>query len=213
MLPTPLTKIPPEFWLDEKRRLLALFLPAMERAAMLGATLGAFKLRGIGITFDPSLVHAAAAAWARQHADVIVGWVGTTNEKVASQIVANWIETPGATFGDLKAQLAPAFADNLSRADVIAVTESTRAFAEGDALTYKEMGMQVMYKPPAHPNCRCWQAVVRVKGANVVVWKTNRDEIVCRTPNNPPWGVEAGCREMHNMVISAGDLAGTKVKP
>jgi hypothetical protein len=205
-------QIPPDFWKNERTQLLALFLPEIERFAMAGVQAGAQKLRGLGVVFDPMLANAAAIAWARNYTDALLNRLQTTDQQVVGKIVANWYETPGATMGDLVNQLAPAFADNVARADLIAVTETTRAAAQGEAIIYQEAGIgQVLYNPPGHPGCRCWTAVVRRAGVNLVVWKTNRDEVVCRQKLSTPWGAVEGCRALHNTVISAGELAGQKV--
>jgi hypothetical protein len=211
MLPVPVS-IPPAFWADERNRLLALFLPKMEALAMAGAVNAALKLRGVGITFDPMLANAAAAAWARVYTDALLQRLQTTDQAVVGKILANWVATPGATMGDLVNQLAPAFANNTARADLIAITETTRATAEGEAIVYREAGIgAVLYNPPGHPGCRCWTAAVRRDGQNLVVWKTNRDEVVCRQKLSTPWGTVEGCRALHNTVISAGELAGQKI--
>lgn len=211
MLPVPVS-IPPAFWQDERKRLLALFLPKLESLAMLGAMNATLKMRGVGISFDPMLVNAAAAAWARVYTDALLNRLQTTDQQVVGKILANWVSTPGASMGDLVNQLRPAFGGNTYRADLVAVTETTRAVAEGEALAYREAGAgQVMYTPPGHPGCRCWTAAKRHAGQLVIVWKTNRDEIVCRQKLNTPWGAVEGCRALHNTVISAGEYAGQKI--
>ena len=92
------------------------------------------------------------------------------------------------------------------------MTETTRAFAQGEALLYQAAGVgQMLYVPPAHPGCRCWTAAVRSGGETLIVWKTNRDDVVCRQPLVTPWGTMDGCRSLHNMVISAGSRAGKKL--
>jgi hypothetical protein len=147
--------------------------------------------------------------------------VGSTTEGSVGQVVANWLETPGATRENLEERLLPILNDNLARAENVGVTEVTRAAAQGNYLAYDQagvvlpplfdsgLGTQERFGPPAHPRCRCWTRVIRLPDNTwIVVWSTNRDELVCKTPIQTPWGEVAGCRTLHNVVLSAGPYLG-----
>lgn len=147
-----LPSLPPGFWEDERRRLLAILGPKITQAAQMGVQLAATKA-GIGLNME--LANQAAADWARAYTDDLLAYLGTTSEKLVGDALAAWIETPGSTMGDLVNNLAPKFGGNVGRADLIAVTEVTRAVANGEMLTYQSNGIER------------WR------------WNTNRDDLVC----------------------------------
>lgn len=205
--------LPNEFWEREKQVLLDLLLPTLERLAIQGAASGAAKLFRSGISFDDRLVHTAAAQWAREKAAQLVRLLSNTSAGLVREAVAEWIETPGATMGQLTEKLKPLVAGNLDRALAIATTETTGAFAQGEALVYAGAGIpRALLLPPAHPRCRCWTTARRLKnGEWVVLWMTNRDEVVCTTPVRAPWGTAAGCRDLHGRVLSDGPYLGRRI--
>jgi len=203
--------LPVDFWQKEWGELLSLLLPEVEERAISGAQAGKEKLRQAGISFDDELANAAAARWAREYAGKLVDLMNSTSQNVVGEIVANWIETPGSTLGDLTNRLTPLLADNSERALSISVTETTSAYAQGEAVVYENLGIpRAVFLPPGHPRCRCWVATKRVRDQWVVVWLANRDEVTCQTPIRTPWGRVEGCRELHNTVISEGEFLGRK---
>lgn len=204
--------LPGDFWSNESRELLAVLRPAVEQLAVMGVNAATAKLFGAGLAFDNTLAHAAAAHWARQYTDELLERLGATSEKVVGEIVASWAETPGATNADLVSRLAPHFENNIARADLIAVTETTRAFAAGENAAYQQAGIgRMLYQPPAHPGCRCWSRAVRKSNLWLIVWQTNRDDSVCRRTFETPWGLMEGCRAMQTVVLSEGEHAGRKI--
>ncbi|MCB0207717.1 MAG: hypothetical protein KDJ52_00215 [Anaerolineae bacterium] len=207
------TTLSPDFWEKEKEKLLGYLMPSMEDAAIAGAKTGAEKLRAVGIVFDDSLAHAAAARWARENAGKLSELLTETNRKIVGQVVGNWVETPGATMDDLVRQLGPVVGDNIDRGLMIGTTETTAAYANGEALVYEAAGIpRAVFLPPGHPRCRCWTTTKRLRNGDwVVIWQTNRDEIVCQTPIKTPWGSVEGCRALHNIVLSEGPYLGRKV--
>lgn len=213
--------LPVDFWLNERDELLALLLPAMEQYVLAGVAYGASTLARAGITVDYSLTHARAAAWARTHTDALLARLNSTTRGSVGQVVANWLDTPGATRADLEERLLPILDRNLGRAESVGVTEVTRAAAQGNYLVYEQAGValppmfdsgigtQEPFGPPAHPRCRCWPRVIRLPDNSwIVIWSTNRDELVCKTPIKTPWGEVQGCRALHNRVLSAGPYLG-----
>lgn len=140
------------FWENEKRRLMAIFLPRLTQMALTGMTNAA---RQAGISFDNTLYNQRAEAWARTYTDQLLADFGTTTEKIVGNAVGDWISKPDQTIGDLDAALTPAF--GATRANAIAVTETTRAFAQGQLEAYK------------------------AEGIDEAIWSTNRDDITCPT--------------------------------
>ncbi len=138
------------FWRNEKSRLLAILQPRLTQMAVDAAKQAAQKA---GIGFNPALANAHAARWARDYTDALLDQLGTTSAKGVGEIIGAWVETPGATYGELQKSLMEYGA---VRAQAIAVTETTRAYSEGEQQAYLNEGI-------TH-----W------------VWRTNNDELVCR---------------------------------
>ena len=219
-MPIPL---PPDFWAKEKARLQAIFLPHLTNMAQAGVSLGAARLLQAGIAFDETGAHDQAAQWAREHTDALLDVVGTTTERGVGDRIATWLETPGADAGELERMLMPFLDGNVSRASNVGITEVTRAVAQGNLLAFTQAGVTAppmwsdptgerMYGPPApHPNCRCDVGMVRHEGKLVVVWFTNKDDLVCRQEIETPWGTVMGCRALQGVCISTGEYLGKKV--
>jgi SPP1 gp7 family putative phage head morphogenesis protein len=140
-----------DFWEGENRRLLAIFLPRLTQMALTGMENAA---RQAGISFDRTLYNQRAEQWARSYTDDLLAELGTTTERIVGDAVGDWIKRDGATIGELNEALTPAF--GAARANAIAVTETTRAFANGQEEAYKAEGITE------------W------------IWRTNKDEMVCK---------------------------------
>lgn len=149
MMPNP-PALPPGFWEDEMRRLALILLPRLSSLALDGLRAGAAK---VGIGFNYAIYSVLAAQWAQDYTDQLLKNVRTTNEAVVGEVLAKWIATPGRTIGDLRAALEPSF--GARRADVIAITEATRALASGEIMAFQRGGVEE------------------------IRWGTNHDELVC----------------------------------
>jgi hypothetical protein len=204
----------PDFWLKERDALLELLLPELEALAIAGVEIGLDDLREAGVTIDGAEALAEASEWARRHTDDLLTLLGTTNQRVVGQVVANWTATPGTPISTLAASLTPVLSGNEARARLVAVTETTRAIAHGTDIAYQKAGVAgAAYLPPAHPKCRCWQTVKRLPGGEFVqVWQSAKDEITCKSPIKVPWRDDAlmGCRALQGVIISRGKYLGTK---
>ncbi len=98
------------------------------------------------------------------------------------------------------------------RARLIAQTESTGAYASGNAEAWQEAGAKpAVFKPPAHPGCRCYLQPKKLGDIWVMVWYTARDELVCEAPIDTPWGKVNGCKALHRVVVSEGPKLGRRV--
>ncbi len=104
------------------------------------------------------LANIAAAEWAQQHAAQLVQELNTTTARRLQRIVASAIED-GSTMGELTSAIRQSGIFGESRARMIAVTELTTSFAQGNMIAWKQSG------------------VVEKKE-----WRTNNDEIVRRCP-------------------------------
>jgi hypothetical protein len=109
---------------------------------------------------DWTQAHTEAAQWAAQYcAKLVKGVTATTRKRIAVD-VANWIRTPGANMGDLYDKLSTSYAFSPKRAEKIAVTETTRAYARGTIYAGKGVeadGLFVLEK----------------------IWRSSRDDRVC----------------------------------
>lgn len=109
------------------------------------------------VGIDYTLINADAAEWARKHAGEIYRQMDETSKAAINRAITGFIEQPGTTIRDV-VDLLPF---NESRALQVAVTEITRAYAEGEmqagrALAEEFPGLKV-----------------------VKIWYTNNDDRVC----------------------------------
>jgi len=113
---------------------------------------------GVGVQFDPAVVNAAAADWARDYTYELITGLTETTRGVVSRAVRQFVEMPGMTREQLEAAVAPAFGDY--RASMIAVTEVTRAYSAATRM---------------YANLLEMSAGIQMVG----VWHTRVDELVC----------------------------------
>jgi SPP1 gp7 family putative phage head morphogenesis protein len=173
---------------DWERRLMsgeAKFRDVLRRALQNGTDLGvtvAFdQFETLGMAFDYTLANTHARQWAADYVGQLISNITDTTRASVRQAVAAWTET-GAPLSQLTRDLQPTFGRR--RAQLIASTEATRAYAEGEEVAYIESGVVDEYeimtaedervcpicgshrgkryalrsgtKPPFHPGCRCW---------------------------------------------------------
>jgi hypothetical protein len=152
--PPDVNRLTGEFWETQAGLLLGDLRPELERMARDGGERLIIE-QGIGV--DWALVAEAAAQWAGQYSYDLVRGLNDTTQRVLREAVTRFVREPGRTLGDLAKDLEPYFGER--RAEVIAVTEATRAFAEGE---YRSV------------------QVAQLAGFNLrAVWQTNADELVC----------------------------------
>jgi SPP1 gp7 family putative phage head morphogenesis protein len=146
--------LPANFWQDEKRRLIAILGPRLEASAQSGVEAAFEQVQRFGIGFNAELAHEAAAHWAKLYTDDLLNLLNTTSERLVGEALGQWLQKPGAPLDEFVQQLTPEFGP--SRANAIAVTEITRAYAQGNKTAYQAA------------NVTQWR------------WRTNNDELVCR---------------------------------
>lgn len=113
---------------------------------------------GIGVGFDPLSFDQRARDWARNYNYNLINGINETSSAAVGRAISDWIQMPGATNADLNNLIAPIFGD--ARANAIAITEVTRAYAQADTI-YQE-----------------YLADMGVTGV-VREWMTSEDEKVC----------------------------------
>lgn len=151
--------MPETFWDDFRAEQQAVLAPWLERLVEAGladgrAQLGLAKAAPeFAVQIDWNLVNQNALLWAQTYAyDLVGGITQTTREKLQTAL-GEWLQA-GEAFPALRERVQTIF-DDPKRAELIAVTETTRAVAEG--------------------NTQAWQAA-NVWGRE---WRTARDELVC----------------------------------
>ena len=110
-----------------------------------------------GLGFDNTLTNKAAAEGANKYAGELIKGINATTLDVVQSAIAEFADTPGFTVGDVINQLP----FDTARAERIAVTEITRAYAESNQIAGDELAKEF-------------------DGVKVVkVWFTNNDDRVC----------------------------------
>lgn len=132
---------------------------ALRDMAQDGVTaVGAAFLAAVKITLDWTLANGDAANWARQYAGELITGVSVTLKRRVGAEVAAWVEA-AETLPDLVRRIEAVIGDP-QRAELIASTEATTAYAQG--------------------NRAAWRQVEQDLGATVVqVWNTAADDSVC----------------------------------
>ena len=112
---------------------------AIQNGADLGVNIALDQLQMSGIGFDYTLVHTAARDWARQYGAQLIRNVNDTTREAVRQSVSRWYEN-GEPLSALRDDLVSTVF-NERRAQLIAMTETTRAAAEGTHIGYAESGV------------------------------------------------------------------------
>ena len=158
-----LDKVTPEFWIGAQQELAAELMPFSEQV-YLEAAQRVIEQSPIGINWQ--LVNQGAADWAGRYMDDLVTSISKTTERGIGQAVSRYF-TDAQTMGDLEAALS-VMQDRFKnvygpiRAEMIAVTEVTRAAAQGELAVANELKKE---------------GIVMRR-----VWETNNDEIVRQCP-------------------------------
>ena len=132
--PPNLNNLTPEFWETEAGKMLAGVRPEIEAMAVAAAVALSAT---VPLLWDEVVIAREAAEWARQYAYSLVTGLNENTMALLRRVIPQFIETPGMTIGDLRRELTPAFGER--RAQMIAVTETTRAFEEGTREVQREL--------------------------------------------------------------------------
>lgn len=117
-----------------------------------GVRMSATTLESVMVGVDWRLAHEMAMAWANSYSYELVSYITSNSRQFIAEALGEWVRE-GGSMGDLVSRLAVRF--GRTRAEMIAVTESTRAYAEGSRLEFRNAGIRKV-------------AVL-----------TNRDDLVC----------------------------------
>ena len=145
--------VPGSFWERVAGELNGSFVPFLSDVFLDSAER---LMAGIPIGVDWGLVNTEAARWAREYSFRLINDIVDVSRRATQEAVAGYFEQ-GMTIGDLQNRLARVF--GATRAEVIAVTEVTRAASEGEqriAIELHKMGVDM-----------------------TPIWHTNNDDLVC----------------------------------
>ncbi|MCK5645095.1 MAG: hypothetical protein KAJ19_30120 [Gammaproteobacteria bacterium] len=148
------------FWRNENEELLALFLPLISKAAVGGASTLEAQTEALGLMLDWTLPNAEAVEWARRYSYKLIKGINATTKTGMQRVLSSWLDTPGSAMGDLFGALDEMFAFGQSRAQMIGVTEVTRAYFEGNQAAARATEAEGLVK---------WKKT----------WQTNNDALVC----------------------------------
>jgi len=126
---------------------------ALYESVSLGVNVSLDLMEQVGISFDYTMVLDEALEWARAYSYELIGGIEATGRDLVSRAVTRFIEG-GRPLEELAGELAELYSG--PRAAMIASTETTRAFYEGQAASFRASG--VIQK---------------------MEWRTSRDERVC----------------------------------
>jgi hypothetical protein len=146
-----------------------------------GVRVTAAKLGEIAMGVNWMLVNEAAKTWAQQYSYELVSLLNDNSRRFLQDAVSRWIERGDpldVLIDEVSAMFGPV------RGEMIAVTEATRAYAEGSFMGYERAGFNRRppeeNRPPAHVRCRCWVSLMETDpGQWDYVWLTAQDELVC----------------------------------
>lgn len=151
--PPRLNNIPASFWDDETRAMAREIIP-MEQRLYLDAAKRVIEDTNVGV--DWALTNQAAINWANTYTFDLVRGLNDTTREVLADALESYFDHP-QTIGEFENSIQLMFGP--MRAEMIAVTEITRASVEGEREIARELA-----------------------GAGITMtefWNTNNDELVC----------------------------------
>lgn len=178
-----------QFWDEESKKMFDVMFPIIEKSAITAAINASESLGetvGIGVSFE--LVNEAAVNYARGHTLELVKGINKKTKSVIQKKLGDHMAA-----GDPLSAFVRDFinAEDIGgmvgkvRAEMIAITEVTKAFQEGNIISWAASGevdgfkfrtaaddivcpicapleglefnlAEIESSPPVHPRCRCW---------------------------------------------------------
>lgn len=145
-------------WIDDDPENDAQIIAVLRNAAKRGIAL--FE-DSVNLAIDYTMTDDRVAAWAREYAGELITKVDDTTKQSVRNAVARFAGTPGMTIGDVVNEIFDGNIFSEKRADMIATTEITRAYAQGQKEAGREMKEQF-------PDLKI-----------IKTWFTNNDDRVC----------------------------------
>lgn len=119
-----------------------------------------------GVSIDTSVFYKLAGDWAKHYTDDVLKVFNQTGQDGIGAIISRYTSTPDATLDDLISAIQESRIVGPDRARIFAVTESTRAEAQGNYIAGDQIASDLgitssvtqddvaNYGPPFHPYCR-----------------------------------------------------------
>lgn len=142
---------------DWEALLTPTFMDALKALAQYGAQAGAESLAA-SVSVDWELANPDVARWARKYSSLLVGKINDTTWRGLKDALAEWVMAK-EDYSQLVARFEGILNDP-KRADLVASTEATRAYAQGNRIV--------------------WQKCEEEYGIQILrMWMTSEDELVC----------------------------------
>ena len=123
---------------EEDSEFVADLIRVISSSAVGGVSL--FK-QSVNIGMDYTMINDRALEWAQTYSYNLIGkatgGIDATTRNMVSNVISRFVDTPGFTIGDAINQLSETFGE--TRARMIAVTEITRAYAQGNQIAGEEL--------------------------------------------------------------------------
>lgn len=152
---SPINSIDNTFWANEDRVIADSIFLLMRDAVLDAVDAELWELAAFGI--DIAKANETSIKWAREYTFELVKGINANTQKTIADSIAWYFSNPGTTVGELNELLSPTFGP--ARAEMIAVTEVTRAYSQGVEIAdneLKQLGIETDE-----------------------FWETNYDELVC----------------------------------
>jgi len=176
------------FWEDEEELIIAALLALYIETLMAGVEGGILALPAeLQALVNVDSINAAALEQSVHFRNAILNGIHVTTRTQVEAVIRQWEIIGNGDIGMLNDMLEGIFSDK--RADMIAITETTKAFQNGNQMTWKTLGLYVLFMqwntqrdervcpvcapkdgqimsilsndvPPAHPRCRCFTSPV-----------------------------------------------------
>lgn len=165
--PPNIYNVPIEFWNNSGHAMQATIEPILRDVYLQQAET---QLSELSIGVDWALINENAVTWTSQYTFDLVRGINETSQRLLRNSIDAYFRNP-TTIGDLQRSLSGVFSP--MRAEMIAVTEVTRAAAEGE----QRVVNQIIADNPDMES--------------IDIWLTNRDDItcpICAPRHNQPRG-------------------------
>jgi SPP1 gp7 family putative phage head morphogenesis protein len=176
-----------EGWATRLERGRAKFRDVLERVLIdssdLGVTVAIDQLGSIG--FDYTLASAHAREAASRYSYELVGGITDNTRRALQEAVSRYTQN-GEPLQSLIDDVRPMFGER--RANMIAVTETTRAYANGAQASYQEAGVRMMEIMVTNDDITCQICLDRVEGDKRFIPVDAGDD------DKPPFHVNCRCR-------------------
>lgn len=149
---------PGDEWIEDDPENDAQIIAVLRNAAKRGITL--FQ-DSVSVALDYTMTDDRVAEWARKYVGELITKVDDTTKQTVRNAVGRFARTPGMTIGDVVNEIFDGYIFSEQRAEMIATTEITRAYAQGQ----KEAGREMKEQFPD-------LTIIKT-------WFTNNDDRVC----------------------------------